>query len=488
MKRLFAILSLLLIFVSGLYSQNKKFGTDSLRVNDNLNVLDAGGDTTLFVGAGKVGIGTGSPEEDLHILSSLSSAPTLQIESTTSSANGGFLDFILDKGAAAADFDEPGNIRWFADNSAAAKFEYVQIQTSARDVTSGDEAGRQLFLISLDGGVLTEFMRLDGGIAVGQGEIEFNQGAVADINFVVNAASAANAFFMQGSDGFIGFGTATPSEELHLLSSAISSPTLLIESTHAGGNFPSVTFFKNKATPADDVGIGALIFRAENATPTEDDFASIRGTVKDVTVGSEGGEIGFFVTMNSSDRELLSLSGYEGVVDEGLIVFNEDAQDIDLRVEGTGKTAALFVEGATDDIGIGTSDPSANLHIDESGGTDGTGRWFANASVSTTDATTTTIYTLATVTDRAYRLVANVISAQDDGSNSMGTSWSFVFKNVAGTVTEQQDVVIGTEFDDSAGVSISGAVSGTNYLIQVTGIAAENWNWELSVDATIVAH
>lgn len=139
-------------------------------------------------------------------------------------------------------------------------------------------------------------------------------------------------------------------------------------------------------------------------------------------------------------------------------------------------------------VGLDTPSPVEKLHIDEAAGTDGTGRWFANASVSTTDGAATTIYTLATTTDRAYRLVANVIGAQDDGSNSMGTSWSFVLKNVAGTVTEQQDAVIGTEFDDSAGVSISGVVSGTNYLIQVTGINPENWNWELSVDATVVAH
>ncbi|NHZ84279.1 MAG: hypothetical protein GWP19_00170 [Planctomycetia bacterium] len=155
--------------------------------------------------------------------------------------------------------------------------------------------------------------------------------------------------------------------------------------------------------------------------------------------------------------------------------------------DGTSPTVALVIESGGN-VGIGTSNPGEKLHIDEASGTDGTGRWFANASVSTTDATITTIYTLATTTDRNYRLVANVSAAQDDGSNTMGTSWSFILKNVAGTVTESQDAVIGTEFDDSAGVSISGVVSGTDYLIQVTGIVAENWNWELSVDATVVAH
>ena len=45
-KLLFVMLLLLLIAVSGVYSQNIKYGTDSLRVIYNMNVLDAGVDTT----------------------------------------------------------------------------------------------------------------------------------------------------------------------------------------------------------------------------------------------------------------------------------------------------------------------------------------------------------------------------------------------------------------------------------------------------------
>ena len=138
-------------------------------------------------------------------------------------------------------------------------------------------------------------------------------------------------------------------------------------------------------------------------------------------------------------------------------------------------------------LGIGTTSPGEKLHIDAAGGTDGTGFWIANASVSTTDATLTTIYTVATTTDRAYRVLWDYIGAQDDGSNSMGALHSFTIKNVGGTVTEQGDISI-QETDDSAGIVLSGAVSGTNYLIQVTAIASENWNHEGTIRATIVAH
>jgi len=148
--------------------------------------------------------------------------------------------------------------------------------------------------------------------------------------------------------------------------------------------------------------------------------------------------------------------------------------DNEIRIGDTG-TAGEYVD--IDSLGV--------LH--KKNAVAGNQRFQTEAYIATTDATPTTIYTVATVTDRAYRIIGNFIGAQDDGSNSMGATWTFTIKNVAGTVTEQGDVAI-QETDDSAGVTVSGTVSGTDYLIQVTGIAAENWNWEISIDATVVAH
>ena len=164
----------------------------------------------------------------------------------------------------------------------------------------------------------------------------------------------------------------------------------------------------------------------------------------------------------------------------------------DVNVTQIKSTGNLYISGTNDNyingnVGVGTAEPASKIHIDAVGGTDGTGTRIDNASVSTTDATPTTLFTLATASNLAYRITADIIGAQDDGSNSMGATWCFTIKNVAGTVTEQGDSAI-QETDDSAGVTVSGAVSGTDYLIQVTGIGAENWNWEASINITAVAH
>ena len=47
----------------------------------------------------------------------------------------------------------------------------------------------------------------------------------------------------------------------------------------------------------------------------------------------------------------------------GGAVFNEGSADVDFRVEGNGNANALFVEGETDQVGIGTNDPARPLSV-----------------------------------------------------------------------------------------------------------------------------
>ena len=47
------------------------------------------------------------------------------------------------------------------------------------------------------------------------------------------------------------------------------------------------------------------------------------------------------------------------------VVFNDPSNDVDFRVESNGNTHMLFVEGGTDRVGIGESDPDQTLHISE---------------------------------------------------------------------------------------------------------------------------
>jgi len=171
----------------------------------------------------------------------------------------------------------------------------------------------------------------------------------------------------------------------------------------------------------------------------------------------------------------------------GYIRFDRTNSSLHMAVLGEGDETFVIDDGGN--IGLGTVNPFQKLHMDRNGGTDSTGTWWANASATTTDATLTNIFTLATGTDKDYLIEVSYVASETDGTNEYYAKLFFAVSNVAGTVTEDSETDI-FEDDNSAAsaADASGAVSGTNYLIQWTGVAAETWNCEVSVKATVVAH
>ena len=48
------------------------------------------------------------------------------------------------------------------------------------------------------------------------------------------------------------------------------------------------------------------------------------------------------------------------------VVFNEGMADVDFRVESNGNAHMIFVDGGSNEVGIGTSDPRSPLHVQTS--------------------------------------------------------------------------------------------------------------------------
>ena len=57
-----------------------------------------------------------------------------------------------------------------------------------------------------------------------------------------------------------------------------------------------------------------------------------------------------------------SLGTLTGLTVNGQVVFNENSADVDFRVEGNGNAGAFYVDGGTDNVGIGTQAFGAGAH------------------------------------------------------------------------------------------------------------------------------
>ena len=127
---------------------------------------------------------------------------------------------------------------------------------------------------------------------------------------------------------------------------------LSLTSTDADANSgPELELYRNSASPADNDFAGTISFQAENDAGEKIEYGVLKTRIVDASDGTEDFRMTFEGKVGGSDVQLLKM-------DNSNIVFNEDSQDIDFRVESNGETHALFVQAGSDCVGIKTTSPN----------------------------------------------------------------------------------------------------------------------------------
>lgn len=102
--------------------------------------------------------------------------------------------------------------------------------------------------------------------------------------------------------------------------------------------------------------------------------------------------------------------------------------------------------------------------------------------ISTVDATPTTIFTFPILTGQKNRVVFNVEASS--GNNCAFGMRANIFKNVSGTVSKigatDEDLINPVMDAALIGIAFSSQVSGTNLIVQVTGLIATNIDWKVT--------
>ena len=231
----------------------------------------------------------------------------------------------------------------------------------------------------------------------------------ANLDFRIQSDSTAAMFFVDGGTNQVAIGTSSPAAGYGLTVShavpafftAISSADsatyggTAVHRDHTGnGQGTGIGFnmdddaggiqeyayigmlIEDNSNGAED---GSLTFRlTENAaargrvamTMTSNGYIQV-GNNLPIWSGSYGGAIFFKGNNSTSDRHAMvtqvdstGSAIHTGLqVTDGEVVVNNGSADIDFRVESDANTAALFVEGSTSRVGIGTSGPNAALDV-----------------------------------------------------------------------------------------------------------------------------
>jgi hypothetical protein len=134
---------------------------------------------------------------------------------------------------------------------------------------------------------------------------------------------------------------------------------------------------------AKDLGIGVHIREADSSASAADNadalviensasvgMSILSGTSNsgNIFFGDSGdNDVGFITYEHNNERMLFGAGGNHTLqVGGSEVVVNNDSDDVDFRVESDGNTHALFVDGGSDVVRMGTSSGSAKLNIETS--------------------------------------------------------------------------------------------------------------------------
>jgi hypothetical protein len=193
---------------------------------------------------------------------------------------------------------------------------------------------------------------------VAGGHAVFNEGGV-DADFRVESDGNTHMLFVDGGANHVNIGTATDLGGVLNVSSTDNTDTLVVYSSDDDTDVgPIIRLWRNSSSPADNDGIGAILFSGEDSADAKTDYASIESFALDVTSGTEDGELTLYTVLAGAKVNRLDFNSTE-------TIFNSPGADLDFRVESDTYTHALFVQGSDGNVGIGVT-PTEKLDISQS--------------------------------------------------------------------------------------------------------------------------
>ena len=124
---------------------------------------------------------------------------------------------------------------------------------------------------------------------------------------------------------------------------------LTLTSTDADANAgPNLRMYRNSSSPADADVLGVIDYEGRNDNSQDVVYASITAQANDVSDGSEDGSYYLSTMVAGTLRNRMNVLETE-------TVFNQEAIDLDFRIESDNNTHMFYVDAGSDHINIGTS-------------------------------------------------------------------------------------------------------------------------------------
>ena len=138
---------------------------------------------------------------------------------------------------------------------------------------------------------------------------------------------------------------------------ADNSSALSLVSTDADNNEgPVLRLMRDSGSPADGDSLGRIYFSGDNDAGEEIQYVRFQSILDDASDGTEDSSFRIQTYIDGAIKSKLFTSSTE-------TVFNDNAANVDFRVESDSDANMFFVDGGADTVGIGTGTPGDLLHV-----------------------------------------------------------------------------------------------------------------------------
>ena len=138
---------------------------------------------------------------------------------------------------------------------------------------------------------------------------------------------------------------------------ADNSNALSLVSTDADNNEgPVLRLMRDSSSPADGDSLGRIYFSGDNDAGEEIQYVRFQSILDDASDGTEDSSFRIQTYIGGAIKSKLYTSSTE-------TVFNDDAANVDFRIESDSDANMFFVDGGADTVGIGTGTPGDLLHV-----------------------------------------------------------------------------------------------------------------------------
>ena len=144
------------------------------------------------------------------------------------------------------------------------------------------------------------------------------------------------------------------------VSTADNLDTLSLISTDADANVaPNLRMYRNSGSPADSDQLGKIQIEGRNDNSQDVIYGEIGSQIVDASDGTEDGRVFINTMVAGSLQSRMNILATE-------VVFNEENNDQDFRVESNDNDHMLFVDGGNNRVGIGVA-PTHNFNLEGTG-------------------------------------------------------------------------------------------------------------------------